>query len=115
MILETLWARSAASVRDVQSALRRQGHRLSFNAAMTILNRLVEKGVLSKQKKNGVFAYSPLVRRSTFLGKLQRDILRVVVADRELFSAAAFVDALDDLSSKDRVALRKILERGTHD
>lgn len=113
MMLETLWSRPAASVRDVQSALRRKGHQLSFNATMTILNRLVEKGVVRKQKKNGIFAYSPHAARAAFLGKLQRDILRMVIADRELFSTAAFVDAMDDLSSKDRAALKKILDRGS--
>lgn len=113
MILELLWKQGELSVREVCDALQHRSHRISFNATMTILNRLVEKRVLLKKRsiQEGVFVYTPKMDRSSFFARVRRDVLRNVVADRDLFSAAAFAEAVDDLSPKDREALRKILER----
>lgn len=109
MILGILWEGTPLPVRDVQRELKRHKHAVSFNATMTVLNRLVEKGMVKKHKSGGVFLYAPILERAVFLDAARRDILRSMVRDRELFSAAAFVDVLEDLSAKDRAALMKIL------
>lgn len=117
-MLELLWKTPPLSVNQVREWLLRSGHAISFNATMTILNRMVEKGVLAKRKrkmKGGKmrFVYIPTADRPTFLQWISREVFRRCFADAELFSAAGFTDALDTLSKKDRDMLKRFLERSS--
>lgn len=111
-IVELLWKRGKLSVRDVCEMLRSNSHPLSFNATMTILNRLVEKGMLKKERSDhgrGIFLYSTRSDRATFLKRMWQEIVRRIFIDAEPFNAAGFVDALETLPKKERQELTKLL------
>lgn len=115
-ILEILWKREALSVRDVADRLASSGHVLSFNATMTILNRLVAKRVLVKKRKRtsegrDVFLYTPQNDRATFLKRICHDLFAKVFRDERLFSAAGFAEAIETLPQKDRTELAKMLSK----
>lgn len=116
LLMEILWKKGPMSVRSVVRELNHRGRRLSFNATMTILNRLVEKGVLVKQKERrnqGVTVYAPRTDRLRFRERMSREVFRRFFSDREFFSVAGFTDAIDHLSAKDRAQIRKLLRQGS--
>ncbi len=113
-IVTILWERGPLTVRDVLTELKEQNHPLSFNATMTILNRLVEKDVLSKQhsgRGRGVFRYAPVADRATFLERMTKEMFRRVFRDDELFSVAGFADAIDELPDEERKKLTQLLRK----
>lgn len=115
-ILHILWKHGSLSVRDVVTKLRAQNHPLSFNAAMTILNRLVAKGILHKELKQSaegrdVFLYAAREGRAPFLKRMCHDVLSKVFRDDALFSAAGFAEAIDHLPRKEREAITKLLRK----
>lgn len=115
-ILEILWKQKPLSVRDVAGRLRAAGHTLSFNATMTILNRLVAKRVLVKQRSRSnegrdVFLYAPCSDRAAFLKRICHDFFAKVFRDDRLFSAAGFVEAIETLPPKEREELAKMLSK----
>jgi len=115
-ILEILWKQKPLSVRDVAARLRASGHELSFNATMTIMNRLVAKRVLVKERSRShegrdVFLYVPQNDRATFLKRICHDFFAKVFRDNRLFSAAGFAEAIETLPEKEREELAKMLSK----
>jgi predicted transcriptional regulator len=58
--LKALWALREANVRDVQQAL---GRDLAYTTVMTLLDRLVRKGVVARRKAGRLFLYFPQTPR----------------------------------------------------
>lgn len=59
-VLEALWERSAASsVHDIQPYIPG----CAYTTVMTTMDRLFQKGVLSREKRGRCFVYSPLQTR----------------------------------------------------
>lgn len=55
-VLELVWQRGTASVRDIHLAL---DERLAYTTLMTTLDRLFKKGLLTRQKDGRAFYYAP--------------------------------------------------------
>ncbi len=55
-VLELVWQRGTASVRDIHLAI---GARLAYTTLMTTLDRLFKKGLLARHKDGRAFCYSP--------------------------------------------------------
>lgn len=48
--MDILWSRPGSSIREVQTALE-QDKDVNFNTVMTVMNRLVDKGLLGKSQR----------------------------------------------------------------
>ncbi|MBE3590351.1 MAG: BlaI/MecI/CopY family transcriptional regulator [Firmicutes bacterium] len=92
-VMEAVWQRGRASVRDVQSALSR---RLAFNTVMTVMNRLVAKGLLHRSGHRRAYIYTPTRSREQWLEELSRQVARGLVQDFGPYAVTQFVDALED-------------------
>jgi predicted transcriptional regulator len=104
-IMQYLWRKEAASVRAVRESLNKNNKTISFNAVMTVMNRLVDKKMLRKNNKDGVYTYRPVMTKDEFSRLVTKDIIDAVVKDPALFSAASFAELADDL---DKDALEKL-------
>lgn len=59
-LMEILWSRPDASVREAVDQLRRP---LAYTTVMTTLDRLYKKGLLHRRKDQRAFVYSPRLSR----------------------------------------------------
>jgi predicted transcriptional regulator len=107
-IMDALWTRRHATVGDVRADLRSRKE-YSFNTIMTVMNRLVEKGVLAKSDARGVFSYRPAVTRERFRRDVTRSVLAALLHDGSLFHAAGFAEALRGCTAEERALLEKIV------
>jgi BlaI family transcriptional regulator, penicillinase repressor len=57
LCLQALWSLGEANVRDVQTVVSRS-RRLAYTTIMTVLERLVRKGRLTRRKTGRAFVYS---------------------------------------------------------
>jgi BlaI family transcriptional regulator, penicillinase repressor len=112
-ILDVLWQRGRATVREIVEAIYGE-HRQSLHAGTkSMVERLMEKGYVTREEKGFSHVFSAKVDRDTFVGQeLQR------LADNHYSGALtpmllAIVDKVH-LSRKDRDTLRRIIE-GIHD
>jgi len=103
-VLAQLWAAgeplTAAGVRDAL------GDELAYTTVMTILARLWEKGLLTRQRRGRAFAYWPSVSEAELAAQRMRATL-----DRTTDREKALASFVDELSVKDERALRRILGR----
>jgi predicted transcriptional regulator len=108
-IMETVWDGGTLTVREVVDRMRGT-KRYSFNTIMTVMNRLVEKGLLSKKEAGGSFAYAARKEREAFLADVSRSVFAALLSDAATFQLAAFVEALEDASADDVRKLRDIID-----
>jgi predicted transcriptional regulator len=72
-IMQALWERGEGTVADVHQALLAGDAEVAYTTVQTMLNRLEEKGLVSREKQGRAFLYRPLMEAPTAAGAaLQR-------------------------------------------
>ncbi len=90
--LKILWALGRANVKDVRDALASRRD-LAYTTVMTVLDRLVHKGGVSREKLGRSFVYTPLLTRDGLRRVAVRELLECFFDGSE----AALVDYLRQL------------------
>ncbi|MCG3212390.1 MAG: hypothetical protein FOGNACKC_06044 [Anaerolineae bacterium] len=103
-LVEAVWELKEANVQEVIDYL---GGDLNYKTTMTVLNRLVEKGVLQRQKSGRAFVYSATATRQDLLAGVFDQVVRGMfnaefreIALAQMVATAEAVDPqiLDELS-----------------
>lgn len=110
-VMDAVWTRDAATVGEVRADLKPRKD-YSFNTIMTVMNRLVEKGILVKRDAvdGGAFSYSSKTSRDAFQRDVTRSVVSAILTDGSLFHAAGFVEAMEDCTPQERALLKKLLK-----
>ena len=74
LCLKALWSLQEGNVRDVQQIVA-QTRPLAYTTIMTVLDRLVRKGKLSRQKMGRAFVYRPQTSRDATRKLAVRELL----------------------------------------
>jgi len=68
-ILRTLWKRGRLSVREVHDQL--QGtYGWAYTTTKTMMDRMVEKGLLNRESFHGIYLYKPMITRPAGLARM---------------------------------------------
>ncbi len=106
--MKILWVSGGLSAREIHERLaERTGW--AYSTTRTVVERLVRKGVLSKQSSHGLHVYAAAVSRPTGLAQLVRDFAEQVLELREVPVAALFSKS-DALTPEELAELRALLE-----
>lgn len=112
-VMEVLWRRGEASIREVWEELRRR-RSITFNSVMTIMNRLVEKRLLRRKDGRGRYRYAPRMDRETLLARVSHDVAEALVEEFGEIAVAQFVAVLRDADPEKLKALERLIrERRT--
>ncbi|MEC0229141.1 BlaI/MecI/CopY family transcriptional regulator [Paenibacillus alba] len=94
-IMEILWGTSAEmTIKDVQIKLD-QDKAINFNTVMTVMNRLVDKGILQKKSVIRSFMYRPVVTREQFMETQSKELTFDLIEEFGSLAVTHMVDALD--------------------
>ena len=91
-VMDAVWNCSEASVAEVCQRLGKDEH---YKTVMTVMNRLVQKGVLRRRRESRAYLYSATQERDDFESRLSRRVAEGLVRDYGDLAVAQFVDALD--------------------
>ena len=98
-ILEILWQRGESAVREIVDQLNRGGDPpRAYTTAMTTLDRLYKKGILSRHKVDRAFVYSPLLSKEEFERRRAQSLISGLLAESTASSGlliSCLVDAVD--------------------
>ena len=108
-VMDAVWTKGEMTVRDVREAIKKK-KAYSFNTIMTVMNRLVEKQLLSKRTHDGAFAYHASVAKDAFLREVTKSVVSAIVTDGSLFQAAGFVEAIKECSEEDLQELKRFIK-----
>ena len=88
-ILQAVWTLGEPTVKDVTLALDPSTH---HKTVMTVMNRMVEKGLLRRSRHGRHFVYAATLPREIFLAQVVDQVLTGLLADYGSVALAHFVD-----------------------
>ncbi|MNB97670.1 Transcriptional regulator BlaI [compost metagenome] len=94
-IMDILWSHAECSIRDVQKLLD-QERNLNFNTIMTVMNRLLEKGVLTKRMDGRTSLFRPVHSKEDFMDIQSKEITHELMEDFGPLVVNHMIDALDE-------------------
>lgn len=109
-IMEILWNNEEMTIKDVQRVLE-QEKMTNFNTVMTVMNRLVEKGILQKRSEGRSSLYKPVQSRIDFLNAQSKEMTHELMDEFGNVVVSHMLDALEEVD-EDLVAKleQKIME-----
>ena len=110
-IMEVLWKRQQASVREVVSALPRTPP-LAYTTVATIMGRLVEKGLLARSRVGKVDLYRPAYDSAEFSRRAASATVQQLVREYGDVALAQFAAALERADPERIARLRARFQLG---
>ena len=111
-LLEYLWDKGESTARCVCDHLNRS-RSMSFNAVNTVLNRLVDKGILKRKHGDQQYLFGASYSKAELTKIVSQDIFSSLLRDKKLFSIAGFTEALNELSADERKTLLDAIQSKT--
>jgi BlaI family transcriptional regulator, penicillinase repressor len=105
-VMQRLWKRGPATVRDVVVDLRSRD--LAYTTVMTVMVRLQAKGLLARERNGKTYVYRAVYTRDEHRVRLSRDLARGLVSQFGDAALAAFSAELDEVDAQHRAALRRV-------
>ena len=113
-VMERMWARRTATVRDIVDDLAKR-RQLAYTTVMTIMTRLHEKGLLARERDGKGYTYRPAFSREEHRARLSRELVRGLVDEFGDVALAQFQSELDTVDSTHRAALTKLATKAPRD
>ncbi|MDT7604069.1 MAG: hypothetical protein QOF61_2066 [Acidobacteriota bacterium] len=104
-VLECLWRRGEASVRDVHAAF---GETTAYTTLMTTLDRLYRKGLLVRRKEGRAFRYAPRVTREALAQGIREDLLEDLIGQNAEGVEPVLSYIIESVGERDRALLDKL-------
>ncbi|MGE7624484.1 BlaI/MecI/CopY family transcriptional regulator [Viridibacillus sp. NPDC096237] len=102
-IMDILWNDVEMTIKDVQQILD-QEKLTNFNTVMTVMNRLVDKGILQKKTKGRSSLYKPVLSRKDFLNTQSKEMTNELMDEFGNVVVSHMLNALEDVDD-DLVAM----------
>jgi predicted transcriptional regulator len=115
-VLRAVWQLNRpATAREVHDRVVRN-HRVELLTVITVLNKLVDKGVLTRAKQNDVFHYRARLGEEEFMSRASRRVVEGILSLGPEAVAASLVDVLaerdpEQLAELGRLVRRKLREQ----
>ena len=107
--MEELWARSEATVRDVQEALNARGDKVrAYTTLLTVMTRLDAKGLLVRRRSGRLDVYAPAMARDVYLQARAEAEVAALVEDFGDLALAHFARHIGTLDPERLEKLRRL-------
>ena len=116
-VLQTMWdLAKPAPAREVHDAVVK-AHRIAPLTTVTVLNKLVDKGVLRRRKVDDLYHYQPTMTEAVFRARVSRRVMEGILSFGPEALSASLVDVLAErdpaqLEELGRLIRRRLREQG---
>jgi predicted transcriptional regulator len=111
--MEEVWARSEATVRDVQEALNARGDKTrAYTTLLTVMTRLDGKGLLVRRRAGRLDVYAPAMSRDAYLQARAEAEVAALVEDFGDLALAHFARHIGSLDPDRLEKLRRLANGG---
>jgi predicted transcriptional regulator len=112
-VMEELWARSEATVREVQEALNARGGKVrAYTTLLTVMTRLDAKGLLVRRRAGRLDVYAPALGRADYFERRAESEVAALVEDYGDLALAHFARQLGGLDADRLEKLRRLANGG---
>lgn len=113
-IMEILWERSPATVRQVREELAEE-RELAYTTVMTVMSRLADKGLLSRQKEGRAYVYWPDQSRAELEASLAGQVVRALLEDFGEVAVSQFIHELEQVDRESLAQLGELADEGEYE
>ena len=106
-IMDILWNRNDSSIKEVQLILEKEKP-INFNTVMTVMNRLVEKNILTKKLEGRTSLFKPLTTKEDFINNQSKKLTENLLDE---FGGLVVNHMLDSLKEVDDNLLQKLEQK----
>src|SRR3954465_2360334 len=108
-IMEEMWGRGEATVRDVQQALNARGGKVrAYTTLLTVMTRLDTKGLLVRRRSGRFDVYAPALTRDAYLQARAEAEVAALVEDYGDLALAHFARHIGGLDPQRLETLRRL-------
>jgi len=104
--MELVWVHGEATVRSTAERLA-DGGQPAYTTVMTVMSRLVEKGLLSRRLEGRAYVYCPTKTKGEFFAETSRAMVHSLVRD---FGEVALAHFVQEIEQADPEKLRRLSE-----
>lgn len=108
-IMDIVWEQKQCSTRDVIKMLEKD-RKLAYTTVATILQRLHDKGLLSRKKSFAGHIYSPKISKEKYTKNVAASFLKKFINSFGDSAIASFAESIETLPSEKREYFLKLLE-----
>lgn len=108
-IMDIVWELKNCSARDVLIKLE-QDKKLAYTTVATILQRLYDKGLLSRKENTTGHVYSPKVSKERYTKNVAQSFLKKFIDSFGDTAIASFAESIDKLPEEKRKYFLEILD-----
>ena len=108
-VMECVWDLGSASVKEVHECLLER-REIAYTTVMTVMSRLVAKGLLVSRPAGRAYVYEAAVGREEFCAGVVRGFMAGVFADADRAVLAQFVDSVTEHDLEQLDLLAQIIE-----
>jgi len=106
-IMNILWDGNESSIKEVQQILEKEKP-INFNTVMTVMNRLVEKNILTKRLEGRTSLFKPLTTKEDFINNQSKKLTENLLDE---FGGLVVNHMLDSLKEVDDHLLEKLEQK----
>ncbi|MGN7938385.1 BlaI/MecI/CopY family transcriptional regulator [Virgibacillus sp. 6R] len=106
-ILELLWEGEELSIKEVQQRLEAE-KKVNFNTVMTVMKRLVDKGVLQRRTKGRTSFFKPIQSRDEFFEAQSKKLTENLLDE---FGGVVITHMLDSLTDVDEKLMDQLEQK----
>ncbi len=112
-VMDEVWTRGEATVRDVQEALNSRGGKVrAYTTLLTVMTRLDGKGLLVRRRAGRLDVYAPALSRPDYLEARAEAQVAALVDDFGDLALAQFARHVDRLDPERLEKLRRLAGDG---
>jgi predicted transcriptional regulator len=109
-VMASIWALGhPAPAKEVHAQVVRE-HKVALLTVVTVLNKLVEKGLLHREKQSGLLHYQATWSEADFRSHVSRRVVEGILSFGPSAVAASFVDVLADRDPHQLAELRRLID-----
>lgn len=106
-IMDILWEAEELSIKEVQLRLEKE-KQINFNTVMTVMNRLLEKGILQKRLKGRLSLFRPVESKEMFIEQQSKRLTENLMDE---FGGVVINHMIDALKDVDQSLLDKLEQK----
>ena len=116
-VMQAVWdIGRAVPARTVHERIARE-HSIAIHTVITVLNKLVEKGLLQREKQGELLHFAPRLTEEEFRAQASRRVVEGILSFGPEAVTASFVDVLaeqdpEQLAELGRLIRRRLKEKG---
>ncbi len=110
LILHVLWAQAPLPVREIRQRLAGAGRDLAHTSVITVLNIMVRKGYLSRERQGNAFLFSPRVEKQKISQGMVRSLVERVFGGSTLAVLQHLLDTTD-INPEELAQIRQLINR----